>query len=263
MRVFVALILLALFVFLSCSSGAVYIPSPLWQCNISNLVKHTDLVVLGKVTGMKVILLPGRKCSTYISIRVESVIKGDKVVEDDTLRFMVWGDVGVETYRPDTPTVCEFTSNERVLLFLNGSDDDYALRLWTRGKVTVNDNQVLFPYTFERKIFSEQYNEMGEIPVESGVELPLDLVVTVAEASIKDYEVIPVESGVELPLDLVVTVAKAAIKDYKAIEVLEKKVAISVSDMPVEDRPKVTAEFYKWVEEKAEQILEKEPEDKQ
>ena len=89
MRVFVALILLALFVFLSCSSGAVYIPSPLWQCNISNLMKHTDLVVLGKVTGMKVILLPGRKCSTYISIRVESVIKGDKVVEDDTLRFMV------------------------------------------------------------------------------------------------------------------------------------------------------------------------------
>ena len=200
-------------------------------------MKHTDLVVLGKVTGMKVILLPGRsECSTSISIKVESVIKGDKVVEDGTLRFAVWGDVGVETYRPDTPTVCEFTSNERVLLFLNGSDDDYALRLWTRGKVTVNDNQVLFPYTFERKIFSEQYNEMGEIPV---------------------------ESGVELPLDLVVTVAKASIKDYKAIEVLEKKVAISVSDMPVDDRPKVTAELYKWVEEKAEQILEKEPDDKQ
>ena len=260
---FVALTLLALFVFLSCSSGAVFIPSPLWQCNISNLVKHTDLVVLGKVTGMKVILLPGRsKCSTSISIKVESVIKGDKAVEDGTLRFTVLGAAGVETYR-DTPTVCEFTSNERVLLFLNGSDGDYALRLWTRGKVTVNDNQVLFPYTFERKIFSERYNEMREIPVESGVELPLDLVVTIAEASIKDYEAIPVESGVELPLDLIVTVAKASIKDYKAIEVLEKKVAISVSDMPVDDRPKVTAELYKWVEEEAEQILEKKPEDKQ
>ncbi|RKU09279.1 hypothetical protein C6502_13310 [Candidatus Poribacteria bacterium] len=194
------------------------------------------MVVLGKVTGMKFILLPDRsKCSTSISIRVESVIKGDKAVEDGTLRFTVWGDAGVETYR-DTPTVCEFTSNERVLLFLNGSNDNYALRLWTRGKVTVNDNQVLFPYTFERKIFSEQYNEMGEIPVESGVELPLDLVVTVAEASIKDY---------------------------KAIEVLEKKVAISVSDMPVDDHPKVTAELYKWVEEKAEQILKKKPDDKQ
>ena len=96
-----------------------------------------------------------------------------------------------------------------------------------------------------------------------GVELPLDLVVTIAEASIKDYEAIPVESGVELPLDLIVTVAKASIKDYKAIEVLEKKVAISVSDMPVDDRPKVTAELYKWVEEEAEQILKKKPEDKQ
>ena len=232
----VAPALLALFVFFSCSSGAVYIASPPWRCNISNLVKHTDLVVLGKVTGMRVILLPGRsECSTSISIKVESVIKGDKAVGDRILRFTVWGDAGIETYR-DTPTVCEFRSNERVLLFLNGSDDDYALRFWTRGKVTVKDNQVLFPYTFKRKIFSEHYNEMREIPVTRRVELPLDLVVKVAKASIKDYE---------------------------AIQVLEKKVAIVVSDMPGDDRPKVTAQMFKWVEEKAERILKKKREDKQ
>ena len=233
---FVAPALLSLLVFLSCSSGAVYIASPSWPCNISNLVKHTDLIVLGKVTGMKVIPLPGRsECSTSISIKVESVIKGDKAVGDRILRFTVWGDAGIETYR-DTPTVCEFTSNERVLLFLNGSDDDYALRFWTRGKVTVKDNRVLFPYTFKRKIFSEHYNEMQEIPVTLGVELPLDLVVKVAKASIKDYE---------------------------AIQVLEKKVAIVVSELANEPFDKVAAQSYKWVEQKATQILEKKPDDKQ
>ena len=53
---FMALTLLALFVFLSCSSGnvrALYLASPPWDANISNLVKHADLVVLGKVIGQE------------------------------------------------------------------------------------------------------------------------------------------------------------------------------------------------------------------
>ena len=116
---FVTLAMLALFVFLFCSSGnvrAVTWQVPPWDANISNLVKHADLVVLGKVIGMKGIL---SERSTLISLKVESVIKGDKAVGDRRLGFTVWGDAGIKTYR-NTHTVSEFSLNERVLVFLKG-----------------------------------------------------------------------------------------------------------------------------------------------
>ena len=76
MKVLATVLLLILFVFSPCLSDALTLASPSWDFNIANLIRHTDLVVLGKVTGMQVILLPGRsECSTSISIKVESVIK--------------------------------------------------------------------------------------------------------------------------------------------------------------------------------------------
>ena len=51
MKVFATLTLLILFLFSPCSSAAL-LATPPWDYNIANLVKHADLVVLGKVTGM-------------------------------------------------------------------------------------------------------------------------------------------------------------------------------------------------------------------
>lgn len=238
-RRLVTLAMLALFVFLSCSSGnvrAVYLASPRWDANISNLVKHADLVFLGKVTGRKLIPLPGRsQCEISISIKVESVIKGDSVIEDRILKFTVWGDAGIKTYR-NTHTVSEFSRNEWVLVFLKGSHGDYDLFPWTTGKISVKDNQARVPYTLNREVFSKHYNEMRERSI---------------------------PTTVYLPLDSVVKVAKASIKDYKAIQALEAKVTRVVSDVPNDARREVFAKLFEWVEEKAEQILEKKPEDKQ
>ena len=232
---FVTLVMLALFVFLSCSSGnvrAVYLASPPWDANISNLVKHADLVVLGKVIGRK--FIPSEH-STLISLKVESVIKGDKAVGDRRLGFMVFGDAGIKTYTA-SHTIRDFSLNERVLVFLKGSRGDYDLFPMTTGKISVKDNEASVPYTHKRKIFSKHYNEMRERSI---------------------------PTAVNLPLDSVVKVAKASIKDYKAIQALEAKVAIVVSDVPNDARREVFAKLFEWVEEKAEQILEKKPEDKQ
>ena len=234
-RRFVTLAMLALFVFLFCSSGnvrAVYLASPPWDANISNLVKHADLVVLGKVIGMKGIL---SERSTLISLKVESVIKGDKAVGDRRLGFTVWGDAGIKTYR-NTHTVSEFSLNERVLVFLKGAHGDYDLFPWTTGKISVKDNQARVPYRLKREVFSKRYNEMRERSI---------------------------PTAFYLPLDSVIKVAKASIKDYKAIQALEAKVARVVSNVPNDARREVFAKLFEWVEEKAEQILEKKPEDKQ
>ena len=234
-RRFVTLAMRALFVFLSCSSGnvrAVYLASPQWDANISNLVKHADLVVLGKVIGRK--FIPSER-STLISLKVESIIKGDKAIGDRRLGFMVFGDAGLKTYTA-AHTVCEFSLNERVLVFLKGTHGNYDLFPWTTGKISVKDNQASVPYTLKREVFSKHYNEMRERSI---------------------------PSAVYLPLDSVVKVAKASIKDYKAIQTLEAKVVMVVSDVSNDARQEVFAKLFEWVEEKAEQILEKKPEDKQ
>ena len=186
---FVTLAMLALFVFLSCSSGnvrAVYLASPPWDANISNLVKHADLVVLGKVIGRK--FIPSER-STLISLKVESVIKGDKAVGDRRLGFTVWGDAGIKTYTA-AHTVREFSLNERVLVFLKGARGDYDLFPWTTGKISVKDNQARVPYRLKREVFSKRYNEMRERSIPTAVDLPLDSVIKVAKASIKDYKAI-------------------------------------------------------------------------
>ena len=89
MKVFATLTLLILFLFSPCTSDALTLAAPPWDYNIANLVKHTDLVVLGKVTGMR--LIP-QEYSTSITLTVESVIKGDKAVGDRLLRFTVRGE---------------------------------------------------------------------------------------------------------------------------------------------------------------------------
>ena len=231
MKVFVALALLVLFLFLPCSSDALYLASPSWNYNIANLVKHTDLVVLGKVTGMR--LIP-QEYSTSITLKVESVIKGDPAVGDRLLRFTVADWAGMKKHRGkrilwSVEGSLKFRLGERLLLFMGGSHGDYRI-FRPSGKIMVTDNKVSIPYTYKINRFSDYYNEMRERKVRRFVELPLDLVVKVAKASIKDYD---------------------------AITAIEVDVAMAVSLAEKEARPSLSVELLKRLEETVDQILEK------
>ena len=224
MKVFATLTLLILFPFSPYSSDALYLASPSWDFNIANLVKHTDLVVLGKVTGMR--LMPQER-STSITLKVESVIKGDKAVGDSLLSFTVMGDAGMK------PRILEgfveFTQGEQVLLFVREYDGDYHI-YHPSAKAAVEDNKVYISYTYKINSFSDYYNEMRERKVRRSVELPLDLVVKVAKASIKDYD---------------------------AITKIEADVATAVPLTEKEARSSLSVELLKRLEETIDQILEK------
>ena len=223
MKVFATFTLLILFLFSPCSSDALTLASPSWDFNIANLVKHTDLVVLGKVKDMR--LIP-RTYSTSITLEVETVIKGDKTVGDSLLSFTVFGDAGQnDSYGIEA--VVYFTRGERVLLFMWEDDGDYHI-YHPSAKAAVEDNKVYMPYTY--KIFTKSDNEMAEIRLEREVELPLDLVGKIAKASIRDYD---------------------------AIMEIEADVIKAVSLTPRNARPSISVELLKRLEDRADQILEK------
>ena len=192
MKVFATLTLLILFLFSPCSSDALTLAMLSWDFNIANLVKHTDLVVLGKVTGMR--LIPEAH-STSITLSVESVIKGDPAVGDRLLRFTVMGRAGMKKYRGkrilwNVEGSLEFRLGERLLLFMKKYHGDYQVFLHYYGKRIVTDNKVFIPYTYKISRFSDYHNEMREENMSRYVELPLDLFVKVAKASVKDYDAI-------------------------------------------------------------------------
>ena len=199
-----ALALLALFLCFPCTSDAALFVQPSWDSNIGNWVKHTDLVVLGRVTGMR--LIPETH-STSITLSVETVIKGDKVIENRLLRFTVSGNAGMKKHRGepilwDVSGSLEFRLGERLLLFMTGSHVNYRI-FRPGGKVMVRDNKVLIPYTYKITLFDEFYNEMRERNTSRAVELPIDLVVKVAKASIEDYDaIIAIEAEVSKAVSL-------------------------------------------------------------
>ena len=219
MQAFVTFTLLILFLSSPCSSDALYLASPSWDFNIANLVKYTDLVVLGKVKDIRLIL---RTYSTSITLEVETVIKGDKAVGDRLLSFTVTGDA---TKLHILDSIVEFTRGEQVLLFMWEDDGDYHI-YHPSAKAAVEDNKVYMPYTYKKSVD----NEMAEIRLEREVELPLDLVVKVAKASIKDHD---------------------------TIKEIEADVATAVSLTEKGARPSLSVELLKRLEETADQILEK------
>ena len=232
MKVFATLALLILFLCSPCSSDALTLVDPPWDFNIANLVKHTDLVVLGRVTGMR--LIP-QEHSTSITISVESVIKGEKAVGDRLLRFTVSGNAGMKKHRGKRinwliPGSLKFKLGERLLLFMGGSHGDYRI-LRPGGKIMVRDNKVYIPYTYKTNRFSDYHNEMRERRVSRSVGLPLDLVVKVAKASIKDYDAVK-----EIEADVATAVSLTAEKGA---------------------RPILSVELLKRLDETADQILEK------
>ena len=231
-----ALALLALFVLSPCPSDALTLVTPAWDYNIANLVKHTNLVVLGAVTGMR--LIP-QESSTSITLKVEAVIKGDLAAGDRFLRFTVMGRASIKKYRGERinwhiPGSLKFRLGERLLLFMNGSHGDYRI-FRPGGKIVVRDNKVFIPYTYKANRFSDYHNEMREENMSRAVELPIDLVVKVAKASITDYD---------------------AIKEIEAD--VSKAISLTPEEMQhASSRPTLSVELLKRLEDKADQILKK------
>ena len=230
MKVFATLTLLMLFLFSPCSLDALTLATPPWDYNIANLVKYADLVVLGKVTGMK--LIP-QEYSTSITLTVESVIKGEKAVGDRLLRFTVSGNAGMKKHRGKRINwhlsgSLEFKLGERLLLVMGGSHGKYRI-FRPSGKIIVTDNKVYIPYTYKTNRYSDYHNEMREENLSRAVELPIDLVIKVAKASIKDYD---------------------------AIKEIEADVSKAVSLTEKEARPSLSVGLLKRLEETADQILE-------
>ena len=156
-------------------------------------MKHTDLVVLGKVTGMRLIPQERSTSITSVTLKVESVIKGDKVIKDRPLPFRIW------EYKGKPIPWVEGISDR---LFMTGLPNDCYL-FQPDGARVVTDNKVYIPYT---------YKEMTETHVQRYVERPVDLVVKVAQASIKDYDAITViKAGVAKAVSLQEEVARPRI----------------------------------------------------
>ena len=191
MRVLVTFTLLTLFVFLPCSSDALTLVLPSWDYNISNMVKDTDLVVVGKITGMR--LIP-EELSTSITMSVESVIKGDKAIGDRLLRFKVRGNAGMKKHKGEhihwhSSGSLEFSIGERLLLFMDAYDGNYII-FRPGGKIMVRDNKVYIPYTDRVYYFDDYYNEMRKANINRYVELALELVIKVGKASVREYDAI-------------------------------------------------------------------------
>ena len=122
----------------------------------------------------------------------------------------------------------EFKLGERLLLVMGGSHGKYRI-FRPSGKIIVTDNKVYIPYTYKTNRYSDYHNEMREENLSRAVELPIDLVIKVAKASIKDYD---------------------------AIKEIEADVSKAVSLTEKEARPSLSVGLLKRLEETADQILE-------
>ena len=66
------------------------------------------------------------------------------------------------------------------------------------GKVDIRNDKLTLPYTFKREEFNEFHKQMREKPYERFVELPLNLVIEIAKASVKDYDATkPLEENIK------------------------------------------------------------------
>lgn len=181
--------------------------------NIRNLVKHTDLVVYATVVDKEFVFRENinSKYTTDITVKVDSRIKGD-VKEKSKLKFMIEGGEGIHPSSGRDLIVRaghspRFEIGEQILLFLkryNRRDLDipyggYQVFYGRLGKMQVIDDSVIIPYTFQRTIVDNRDGQLRntQINVKRGIKLPIDLVMNIGKASLRDYDaMVPVEGRI-------------------------------------------------------------------
>lgn len=200
MKRFATLTLLLAVILLTSISEArmIYFPQGF---NISNMVKRADLIVVGKVESVEFVYrdeIPA-KFTTDVAIEVTETIKGEPNAGADRVKFMQIGGRGIDPVSGQDLTlevdgIPKFERNQRVLVFLrksrraddNWPHDGYHLTLGYYGKRVIDKDKVNMPYTFDRNV-----NRHGKIvtkKVNRSVQFPLDLVILLAKASMKDVD---------------------------------------------------------------------------
>lgn len=208
------LMLLIYLTVLPCLSEASYMSGFPPGFNIRNMVKHTDLIVHGKVVDTEFVFREHitSKYTTDITIAVDSVVKGTPNINKNTVKFMIEGGSGIHPRTGADLTVeaghsPDFEIGETVLLFLRKSKrvemniphDGYYVFYGRLGKRKVERNKVSIPYTFKRYIIDEYDGELtGKyIDTKKYIKLPVDLVIDIGKASLESYDsVVPLEDKI-------------------------------------------------------------------
>ena len=170
---------------------------------ISTLVKHSDLVVVGRVTDTQFVfrdnMLP--KFTTDITLAVESIIKGEANIDENTVKFMIKGGRGVNPHLGRELNVIaqhspKFALNERVLVFLRKGRranfqypyGDYFVFRGRLGKRAVSSDKILMPYTVSVNAVNPRTGNIEQISARKFINLSVDLVVEMGKASVRDFE---------------------------------------------------------------------------
>ena len=189
--VFLALFTPQVFGSVSTGSGARYNEG----FTLLKLVQRSTVVVVGTAANLEYAYrenIPGG-FTTDVVILVEKLIKGDANLGENRVIFMIEGGQGISRYdgemvKPTVSSEPKFEVGEKVMLFLwdhseSGYYDNYPydrLHLFRGryGKRTIVDNKLMLRYPAA----SENNHDLKL------TELPLDLAVKLAMASLKDKE---------------------------------------------------------------------------
>jgi hypothetical protein len=168
---------------------------------IATLVRHSDLVVVGTVRGADFAYREGigTTFNTDITIAVDSLIKGETNAGEKTVKFMIQGGRGVDPTTGEKVHISagnspKFEVGERVLVFLkktkrlelNYPYGGYFVYRGNVGKRRIVNDKFSMPYTFLVNIVID--GEMASVKAKKFIDLPVDLVIELGKASVKDFE---------------------------------------------------------------------------
>ena len=211
---FATLTLFLSMMLLACLSEAAYMSGFPPGFNIRNMVKHTDLIVHGKVVDTKFVYREHitSRFTTDITIEVDDVVKGTPNVNENTVKFMIEGGTGIDPHTGESLRVGaegspNFKVGESVLMFLRKNKitemkiphDGYYVFYGRLGKRKVERNKVSIPYTFKRYIIDNYDGQLTgkHIDMKKYIKLPVDLVMDIGKASLDSYDAVtPLEDRI-------------------------------------------------------------------
>ncbi len=216
---------------------------------IATLVRHSDLVVVGTVTGADFAYREGigTTFNTDITITVDSLIKGETNEGEKTVKFMVKGGRGVDPNTGEEVSISaehspKFELGERVLVFLKKTErvelnypyGGYFIYRGNIGKRQVFNDKFSMPYT-----------------------LSVDAVLDGEMVTVKGKKFI------DLPVDLVVELGKASVKDFEGVKLLEEDIKGVINDTPRGAIPTIDEQTVDRLKEESKRIMDKEEVDKE
>lgn len=246
---------LLFFVFLPYLAEATSVILPPEGFTITNIVKRCYLVFTGEVIDLEFVFRDNvpPQSTTDVTIKVEEMIKGEPNAGEKLVKFMIpRGDaVNPETGERvigETVGTPEFKKGEKVLLFLEKIRTPLPygglfLFYLSIGKRVIKDGEVYIPYTVKRMVEIE-VGKMEEMDDVMFIQLPIDLVVQIAKAYLKETKEKDAREDVG--------------KDVLATELLEERIKEFIKQTPRGQMPKPDKEFIDSLRAEVRKILAKE-----